>query len=73
MEDEDGEGLEAGLENMSLEHGRLEDDSRSPEGDPSRFYNLQVGHPVEFFFFLAVLRTYVLCCLGTPGSWIRIH
>ncbi len=43
MEDEDGEGLEAGLEDMSLEHGRLDDDSRSSEGDPSRFYNLQVG------------------------------
>jgi len=50
MEDEDGEGLEAGLENMSLEHGRLDDDSRSSEGDPSRFYNLQVGHSVKIKF-----------------------
>jgi hypothetical protein len=50
MEDEDGEGLEAGLEDMSLEHGRLEDDSRSSEGDPSRFYNLQVCHPAELMF-----------------------
>ena len=41
-EEDEGEELGAELENLSLEHGRLGDDSRSSEGDPSRFYNLQV-------------------------------
>jgi hypothetical protein len=46
MDEEDEKRLEAGLRNMSLEEGPLED-SRASEIllDPSRFYNLQVGYP----------------------------